>query len=54
MPGSSIQSYFTSSPTKRGDGFTAEEVQAALQPVGAITSAQWTVTTSLTLEDPLQ
>jgi hypothetical protein len=43
MPGSSIQSYFTSSPTKIGDGFTVEEMQAALHPHSAPSSAQWTV-----------
>ncbi|KAJ4362303.1 hypothetical protein N0V83_010396 [Neocucurbitaria cava] len=32
MPASSIQSYFTSSPSKNNDGFTAEEVQSALLP----------------------
>ena len=43
MPASSIQSFFSSSPTKNSDGFTAEEVQSALQPSGASASAQWTV-----------
>ncbi|OAL05306.1 hypothetical protein IQ06DRAFT_361531 [Phaeosphaeriaceae sp. SRC1lsM3a] len=41
MPGSSIQSYF-SSPTKNGDGFTDEERQSALQSSDAPASAQWT------------
>lgn len=42
MPGSSIQSYF-SSPSKSGDGFTAEERQSALQSSDLPASAQWTV-----------
>ncbi|KAF2023549.1 hypothetical protein EK21DRAFT_80638 [Setomelanomma holmii] len=41
MPESSIQSFFTSSPTKNSDGFTAEEVQAALHPGGASASTPW-------------
>ncbi|KAF1921349.1 hypothetical protein BDU57DRAFT_438496 [Ampelomyces quisqualis] len=45
MPAASAQAYF-SSPTKKraGDGFTDEEVRAALQPAGASGSAPWTPT----------
>ncbi|KAF2825825.1 hypothetical protein CC86DRAFT_467442 [Ophiobolus disseminans] len=43
MPSSSIQSFFTS-PTKNSDGFTAEEVQSALRPVGISGATQWTPT----------
>ncbi|KAH7384318.1 hypothetical protein DE146DRAFT_622816 [Phaeosphaeria sp. MPI-PUGE-AT-0046c] len=41
MPGSAIQSYF-SSPTKNGDGFTAEERQSALQSSDAPALSRWT------------
>ncbi|KAF2126619.1 hypothetical protein P153DRAFT_407812 [Dothidotthia symphoricarpi CBS 119687] len=41
MPASSIQSFFSSSPTKNSDGFTAEEVQSALQPSGPSQSTTW-------------
>ncbi|KAH6179386.1 hypothetical protein HBI68_042830 [Parastagonospora nodorum] len=43
MPENSIQSCFTpsSSPTKQGDGFTAEEVRSAAQPDGASATASW-------------
>lgn len=44
MPASSsIQSYFTSSPTKNSDGFTADEVQSALQSSNASAVNAWTV-----------
>ncbi|KAF9700717.1 hypothetical protein EKO04_001890 [Ascochyta lentis] len=38
----SIQSYFTSSPTKNSDGFTADEVQSILQPAGTSVLTTWT------------
>ncbi|KAH7083954.1 hypothetical protein FB567DRAFT_530316 [Paraphoma chrysanthemicola] len=44
MPSSSIQSFFTSSPTKNSDGFTIEEVQAVLNPAGLSPSTPWTPT----------
>lgn len=42
---SSVQSYFTSSPTKNSDGFTAAEVQSVVQPDGAVIT--WTVCNSV-------
>ncbi|KAF1846902.1 uncharacterized protein K460DRAFT_49741 [Cucurbitaria berberidis CBS 394.84] len=45
MPSSSsIQSYFSPSPTKNSDGFTAEEVQSTLFPVNASPPNAWTPT----------
>lgn len=45
MPASaSIQSYFSSSPTKNSDGFTAKEIQSALRPAGSTLASAWTVT----------
>ncbi|KAF2627398.1 hypothetical protein BU25DRAFT_342003 [Macroventuria anomochaeta] len=41
---SSIQSYFTSSPTKNSDGFTADEVQSVVQPAGGSAVNTWTPT----------
>ncbi|KAJ4315758.1 hypothetical protein N0V94_005777 [Neodidymelliopsis sp. IMI 364377] len=42
MPASSsIQSYFTSPPTKNNDGFTADEIQSALQPAVASALNTW-------------
>jgi hypothetical protein len=47
MPASSsIQSYFTPSPTKNNDGFTAAEVQSTLQPAGGSALNAWTVCTT--------
>jgi hypothetical protein len=53
MPGSSIQSYFSSSPTRNGDGFTTEEKQSALQPASTSTSAPWTVSSQPHLTHPI-
>ncbi|CAO2655143.1 Nn.00g102070.m01.CDS01 [Neocucurbitaria sp. VM-36] len=45
MPASSsIQSYFSPSPSKNSDGFTAEEVQSALLPTRASALNAWTPT----------
>jgi hypothetical protein len=40
---SSIQSYFSSSPTKNSDGFTTDEMQSALASTGATSAMAWTV-----------
>ena len=46
---SSIQSFFTSSPTKNNDGFTADEVQSVLQPAGPSVLTAWTVCINISL-----
>ncbi|EMD65088.1 hypothetical protein GGP41_003735 [Bipolaris sorokiniana] len=41
---SSIQFYFSSSPSKKSDGFIAGEMQSALAPAGVDTASTWTPT----------